>query len=230
MSGNRESDGANEVSAGATPSIDLGGWFGVGHRAGRRGRPAGPTSDPARNGRADTERGGDADPEPTPDEVFTLLRNDRRRAVLRRLRAVPETTLSDLTDCVAASEADTTRERLRSRDRKRVYISLYQSHLPQLADAGIVAYDRNRGTVRRLPAADRLDRQLNRFRAYTTAEETTGWYRLAGVGAGLAVILGAVGVSPLGGVSPEWVAAVAVVALCTLAAVRSGSERSYDRS
>lgn len=91
------------------------------------------------------------------DDTFALLSNPRRRLALRVLRAEgPTLTTGDLAEHVAAREHGIERAQLRSKQRKRVYISLYQNHLPQLADAGVIDYDPDRGTVRRGPAADRL--------------------------------------------------------------------------
>lgn len=73
------------------------------------------------------------------DQVFEVLKSPRRRYALYYLRregGIVE--LSDLTDQVAVWENDTTPSGLTSEQRKRVYISLYQTHLPKLDDAGIV--------------------------------------------------------------------------------------------
>lgn len=108
------------------------------------------------------EQHGDTTEDLDRGAVFTLLKNPRRRAVLRHLEDTPETTLADLADRVAAEENDTTPELLSSSDRKRVYISLYQSHLPKLAEFGVIEYDQSRGDVVRQPAATRLQACLRR--------------------------------------------------------------------
>jgi hypothetical protein len=82
------------------------------------------------------------------DDAFHLLSNSRRRAVMRRLLEVEGSTeLGDLAEHVAALENGCERSELSSDDRKRVYISLYQGHLPKLAEHGVVDYDQARGTV-----------------------------------------------------------------------------------
>ncbi|MGZ0745696.1 DUF7344 domain-containing protein [Haloparvum sp. AD34] len=79
---------------------------------------------------------------------FDLLSNRRRRLVIRYLNEVESaTTLDDLAASVAAAENDTSTAALSSDQRKRVYVSLYQAHLPKLADVGVVEYDRESGTV-----------------------------------------------------------------------------------
>lgn len=93
-----------------------------------------------RDGRAD-------DPGPTAalseDTVFSLLAAGRRRAVLRTLEAADgELPLSVLTREVAVAEGvapDADAGRF-----KTVYVSLYQTHVPALADAGVVEYDAER--------------------------------------------------------------------------------------
>jgi hypothetical protein len=83
-----------------------------------------------------------------PDEVFHLLQNQRRRRVLRCLREVDGTVdMSDVAEQVAAWEHDTTVEALTSAQRQRVYIALYQRHLPKLDDFDVIDYNQSRGLV-----------------------------------------------------------------------------------
>lgn len=81
------------------------------------------------------------------DVVFDILRNERRRRTLEFLRDARTTTLSDLAEHVAARENDKPVRDLTSSERKRVYVSLYQCHLQKMAEAGVIDYDRSRGTV-----------------------------------------------------------------------------------
>lgn len=85
----------------------------------------------------------------TRDEIFTMLSNRRRRWVLHYLkqREDERIDLRTLVDTVAAWEYDTPVDDLPWKKRKRVYTALRQSHLPKLADAGVIEYDRNRGEV-----------------------------------------------------------------------------------
>ncbi|WP_208023513.1 DUF7344 domain-containing protein [Halorussus pelagicus] len=92
------------------------------------------------------------------DEVFEVLKSPRRRYALYYLRREGgETELSDLTEQVAAWENETTPAALSTEQRKRVYISLYQTHLPKLDEANIVEYDRDEGVVRLGDRASDLD-------------------------------------------------------------------------
>lgn len=187
------------------------------------GGPSAPPPDPGYDGSTadsrEAERTGTE--RLTADEVFGLLRTERRRAVLRHLRADPETTTGDLADHVAAEEVGTTPDRLRSEDRKRVYISLYQAHLPKLADKGVIAYDSDRGKVVRLPVADQLDRRLDRLDALATGSAARR-RPFAGIVAGLTVVAGASGIPPLDAVDPAWWAVVGLLALCALSVARRG--------
>lgn len=81
--------------------------------------------------------------EPSDDEVFELLSNQRRRFVLHYLRREPEAavSLSTLSERVAGWENGADPAELAYSERKSVRNSLHQFHLPKLADAGIVTYD-----------------------------------------------------------------------------------------
>lgn len=102
------------------------------------------TSPPADT--ADTE---EADSEPLSlDLVFEVLKNERRRRVLAYLSDNPGTvSLSDLAEHIAAIENDKPEAALSSQERKRVYVGLYQCHLPKMDDTGVIEFDGDRGTI-----------------------------------------------------------------------------------
>jgi hypothetical protein len=84
------------------------------------------------------------------DDAFHILQNARRRAVLRYLAEHDDTdrfVMRDVAEEVAAWEHDTTVQQLVSDERQRVYIALYQSHLPKLDKHGIIDYNQSRGVV-----------------------------------------------------------------------------------
>lgn len=88
------------------------------------------------------------------DDAFHVLQNARRRAVLRYLLDHEEQgafRMRDLAEEVAAWEHGTTVRQLSSDERQRVYIALYQSHLPKLDDHDIIDYDQSRGVVEPTP-------------------------------------------------------------------------------
>lgn len=82
------------------------------------------------------------------EDVYQVLSNRRRRYAIHYLKQVDDQVdVSTLAEQVAAWENDKPISELDSQERKRVYISLYQSHLPTLQKRGLVAYDEDRGTV-----------------------------------------------------------------------------------
>ena len=96
--------------------------------------------------------GADAATDPTHESVvhskdvlFDILKNERRRRALEYLREEPTTTLSDLAEHVAALENDKSVRELTSSERKRVYVGLYQCHLPKMADAGVIQWSTDTG-------------------------------------------------------------------------------------
>lgn len=102
------------------------------------------------------------DRELSKDKIFHLLQTPRRRYVLRYLKehdGIAE--MRDIAEQVAAWENDIPVQALTSDQRQRVYIPLYQSHLPKLDEEGIIEYDQNRGTVERTELANQLDRYLD---------------------------------------------------------------------
>ncbi len=129
------------------------------------------------------------------DVVFDLLSSPRRRFVLYYLNQIDDTvTIGELADEVAAWENEVEVEELSSQQRKRVYVSLYQTHVPKMDDAGIIDYDSDAGTVS-------LAEQAGDVSAYLTRDEDERpwqqYYLAIAVVGGLfygAVALGLVGV------------------------------------
>lgn len=72
--------------------------------------------------------------------------------------------MGDLAEIVSAKEHDVTVAELTSTQRQRVYIPLYQKHLPKLDKKGIIEYNQSRGVVR---PTDRLEI----FRPYLEAAD-----------------------------------------------------------
>jgi len=82
------------------------------------------------------------------DELFELLSSRRRRYVVHALqRAERHLDLGTLSERVAAWEWEQSAEEVSHDQRKSVYTSLQQHHLPKMAEAGVVEYDKDRGTV-----------------------------------------------------------------------------------
>jgi hypothetical protein len=117
----------------------------------------------------------DLPPELSKDELFHLLQNQRRRRVLLYLQGTDsKVNMRDVAEQVAAWENDTTVEALSSDERQRVYIALYQSHLPKLDDADVLSYNQQRGIVERTPLANQLDTYLNVDTPSPLSDDETG--------------------------------------------------------
>jgi len=96
------------------------------------------------------------------DVTFEILKNRRRRLVLEYLRETEETiTIGELAEHIAAIENDTTVQQLNAQQRKRVYIGLYQCHLPKMDDAGVVDFNQDRGRIDPGPNVEPLYEYLN---------------------------------------------------------------------
>lgn len=91
-----------------------------------------------------------AEAQPEQDyDIYELLSNKRRRYVVHYLKQRPKETVAvnDVTEQVAAWENDKPVEQLNAQERKRVHISLYQSHLPKLDEEGVIEYDEDADRV-----------------------------------------------------------------------------------
>jgi len=96
------------------------------------------------------------------DALFSLLSNPRRRFILQHLNSIDESIqLQDLAVEVAAWENETDPETLTDKQRKRLYVSLYQTHIPKLEEAGIVEYDGDSGEIRLTNRGSDLNRYLD---------------------------------------------------------------------
>jgi len=108
--------------------------------------------------RNSTRDGSGSGPTISNDDCFDLLRNQRRRYALHYLeRNGEQATLGHLSEQVAAWENETDIEEVSSAQRKRIYTSLQQVHLPRMEDAGVVEFDQRAGVVELGPAAEDLD-------------------------------------------------------------------------
>ncbi|SMO53772.1 DUF7344 domain-containing protein [Halorubrum cibi] len=82
------------------------------------------------------------------DQLFEILKNERRRRVLRYLIEVDgEVTLSEIAEEIAARETEKDVKQITSQERKRVYVGLYQCHLPKMDDYGAISYNKPRGRI-----------------------------------------------------------------------------------
>lgn len=101
--------------------------------------------------------GADADG-PSSESIYGLLADRRRRYALHYLKQRDEpVSIRELAEQVAAWENGKPVDALRSQERKRVYIALYQSHLPSMDREGVIEYDADRGVAELAPAFADID-------------------------------------------------------------------------
>ena len=95
------------------------------------------------------------------NEVYDLLSNPRRRFVISYLREHGRPIeLTALAQEVAAWENQVPAEELTDQQEKRVYVSLYQTHIPKLRNAGVVDYDPDDGVIELTATVGQLERYL----------------------------------------------------------------------
>ena len=95
------------------------------------------------------------------DQVFEVLKNERRRRVLEQLSESDDTLdLGTLAEEIAALENDKDVRQITSTERKRVYVGLYQCHLPKMDELGVVSFEKSRGTIEAGPHIDAVLRYL----------------------------------------------------------------------
>ncbi len=190
--------------------------------------PEGDQSPPAQQLPESTPEEGDDDAgELSLDVIFEVLKNQRRRYVLRHLEAKAETvSLGDLAEHVAAKENDKSVDAITSDERKRVYVGLYQCHLPKMDDMGIVDFNRDRGRVTLTETASQLDEYLD-------GEEETDdrrWYRYYGATAAVglaAVVVTGAGVPPLAA-APTITLGGVIVAFAALSVLHAARMESAE--
>ena len=123
------------------------------------------------------------------DELFQILSNSRRRYIIYYLsEAGTELSLKELATKIAATETDIPESAVSTEERQRVYISLYQTHLPKLEEAGIASYDDEERTV---ALTDEIRERgffwmdagddSNEWYRYSLALALLGWALVAGV-------------------------------------------------
>nr|WP_211694308.1 hypothetical protein [Natronomonas salina] len=97
---------------------------------------------------------------PQQGEIFDLLSNHRRRYAIHYCkREECPVQLGDLAEQVAAWELEKDIAEIDSAERKRVYTSLQQTHLPTLEDAGMITFER--GEVELTDRVEELDVYLD---------------------------------------------------------------------
>lgn len=142
-----------------------------------------------------------------PDTAFRLLSNQRRRYVLGILAERDEEVSLQTLATVLAERLDESGDE--DATYQSIYVSLYQNHVPRLADAGAVHYDEETRTVRIAHTA--TTRQLLTL---LDAQPDRSW---RGAYVALAAVLAVVAVGslfgPLSVVGAAWVVPTTVLAV-----------------
>lgn len=82
------------------------------------------------------------------DEIFGILRNQRRRDVLKILfEEGGPVRLGELAEQIAAWENGKDVHEINSSERKRVYVGLYQAHLPKMDSMDVIDFNKPRGII-----------------------------------------------------------------------------------
>lgn len=128
----------------------------------------------------------------TKDEVYEVLSSSRRRQILYHLyRRGGEAELREIArDTAEAENADAVTDDVV----KRFYISLYQTHVPKLEEAGLVRYDSDDKTVAMTDRVSDIERIL-----FDRVEDDHQWERYY---ASLAVIGFLVAIGQMTGIAP----------------------------
>ncbi len=155
------------------------------------------------------------------DQVFEIAKNERRRNALRYLRShEAPVKLGTLAEHIAAVENDTTVKAISSQQRKRVYVGLYQCHLPKMDDMHIVEFNQNRGLIELGPNAEQLYPYID-----DEDEQETRWPQvyLGLSAAGGLLLLASLTVGSTVGLTPALAAAVSIAAVGATSAVHARS-------
>ena len=160
----------------------------------------------------------DSDDQLSQDLIFDILSSPRRRYLLYYLRTHGgREEVTELAKHVAAWEYDVDVSDLDSQQQKRVYVSLYQTHVPKLADVGVVEYDPDTGLVELTDRAGEVEKYV---RSDESTERPWQWYYLAlSLVSFLALAIAGADLPPLGDVPDIFVGAFVGVAFATLAVI-----------
>lgn len=141
-------------------------------------------------------------------ELFRLLGNERRRYALHACKGSERPlSLSDLAEQVAAWEYGKAIEDVTPEERRRVYTSMQQTHLPAMAEADVLEVE-----DKRVALGDRA-RELDIY-LEVVPEDSISWSQYyLGLSLVAAGVLGAAWL----GVYPDWIPGLAWAALIVLA-------------
>lgn len=91
------------------------------------------------------------------EQLFDVLSNERRRFAVYAMSGREEIDLGKLARTIAAWETEKPESQVSSAERKRVYTALQQSHLPRLAEAGLIEYDDRASVIHPQPSLEECE-------------------------------------------------------------------------
>lgn len=145
----------------------------------------------------------------TNDDIFDILSNSRRRRLLYYLeKRDGSAELRELARLIATAESDSDTEEVPSDAIRRVYISLYQLHVPNLQEFGLVEYDEDTTLV---SMTERVDEMFELF-----VMKTSPWPRYyVAIALGGAIFLGAIAfdVFPVSAITAAFLIVVGVAGM-----------------
>lgn len=154
------------------------------------------------------------------EDAFHTLSNQRRRFVVHALEQERDTLeLRTLSTQIAAWENRKDVQTVTSQERRRVYNSLQQVHLPQMDDSGLVMYDKRSGTIEATSDIADLQLYLEVIRGNDIPWST--YYLLLGVFATLFAGAAVAGVPLLASIPPLLAALVPGLLLTASAGVHT---------
>lgn len=159
------------------------------------------------------------------DTVFDILSNRRRRQIIYYLQEQGgEAPLRDVANAVAGWEEGEAPEDVTEKQSRRVYVSLYQSHVPRLTEVGLIEHD-DSGMVRLTDRVRLLDPYLN---PHDDGPAWQVYYLAVGLLGVLLGVLLTLGLPPAGLVSAVnllMLVSLALVILALAHAQQSGTPR-----
>ncbi len=126
-------------------------------------------------------------------DLFSILKNDRRRRAIEILTDESEIDLPDLASEVAAYEAEDDTDG--DRHYRSVYVSFQQTHVPRLCKDGIIEYDERTKTVVPGLRFDTVARYLDHG---NEAPRSDVWTLYISVVGAVLILLSIIGIAPLG--------------------------------
>ncbi|WP_135536370.1 DUF7344 domain-containing protein [Halostella pelagica] len=106
----------------------------------------------------------------SPDAIYELLADRRRRITITCLNEYGNLALADLAEEVASQEQNASITEVSEEEVRRVYLSLWHSHIPKLAEVDVVAYCQNRDIVQQSENAEQVERIRRRETPVDEAE------------------------------------------------------------